>query len=215
MLPLHRTTSSAPRARTASPGTTTRLASVLGLSGFARSDFVDDDDFKGRRLRQRANALRARLRLARPAPTIAVVLVTMLLVYYVFLSPSSPSPSSNATQKPQPPALGSILTTTSMQPISSIASAVGQTAGASLDPSSAAVSTSSSTIDWSVLDDSRSLPVDTAKFSHNYPPFLSTFALSDEDRRSVWDSRADAVKRALSHAWDGYVQYAWGEDELS
>ncbi|KAJ3384625.1 hypothetical protein HDU84_002844 [Entophlyctis sp. JEL0112] len=138
----------------------------------------------------------------------------MLLVYYVFLSPSSPSPSSNATQKPQPPALGSILTTTSMQPISSIASAVGQTAGASLDPSSAAVSTSSSTIDWSVLDDSRSLPVDTAKFSHNYPPFLSTFALSDEDRRSVWDSRADAVKRALSHAWDGYVQYAWGEDEL-
>ncbi|KAJ3132736.1 mannosyl-oligosaccharide alpha-1,2-mannosidase [Physocladia obscura] len=39
-------------------------------------------------------------------------------------------------------------------------------------------------------------------------------SILDEHRKKVWDARADAVSRALSHAWDGYLKYAWNSDEL-
>ncbi|KAJ3016787.1 UNVERIFIED_CONTAM: mannosyl-oligosaccharide alpha-1,2-mannosidase [Siphonaria sp. JEL0065] len=97
-------------------------------------------------------------------------------------------------------------------------------------------------VNESILDDSLSLPMSIDRFDHNYPPFLKDvvgFGLVNDDKdesvkenldkeksrkaemdkmdakkKVVWKSRADAVKRAFSHAWDGYVKYAWDEDEL-
>ncbi|KAJ3303226.1 hypothetical protein HDU76_005385 [Blyttiomyces sp. JEL0837] len=49
-------------------------------------------------------------------------------------------------------------------------------------------------------------------FNFNEPdPVLSTPAKELE----LWATRKKAVTTAFSHAWDGYVAYAWGHDELN
>ncbi|ORY46498.1 hypothetical protein BCR33DRAFT_715563 [Rhizoclosmatium globosum] len=58
------------------------------------------------------------------------------------------------------------------------------------------------------LPDTRAAPVAPASLVSNFP------VITAEQRKQVWDSRAKAVQRAFSHAWDGYVQYAWNHDEL-
>lgn len=42
--------------------------------------------------------------------------------------------------------------------------------------------------------------------------WTSTFVLAQTDQTS--QSRAEAVKNAFLHAWNGYKQYAFGHDEL-
>ncbi|KAJ3016786.1 UNVERIFIED_CONTAM: hypothetical protein HDU68_012025 [Siphonaria sp. JEL0065] len=70
-------------------------------------------------------------------------------------------------------------------------------------------------IDLSQFDDSQSLPMNPDLFNHNYPAFMTSMKLSNAQKRKVWNSRCKAVARAFSHAWEGYVNNAWGQDELN
>ncbi|KAI9331093.1 glycoside hydrolase, partial [Obelidium mucronatum] len=75
--------------------------------------------------------------------------------------------------------------------------------------------TNDANIDLTPFDDSFKLPMHPDLFNHNYPPFLSSMKLSESQKKKVWNSRAKAVARAFSHAWEGYVDFAWGKDELN
>ncbi|KAJ3221788.1 hypothetical protein HDU81_010332 [Chytriomyces hyalinus] len=70
-------------------------------------------------------------------------------------------------------------------------------------------------LDLSAFDDSRSLPMDPSEFLKiKVPTLVSNKELTPALRKKVWDARAQAVTRSFSHAWDGYVKYAWESDEL-